>query len=399
MRIRDIQVDGFGVWSGLKLSELSDELNVFYGPNEAGKTTLMQFVRAMLYGFSPERRQRYLPPVRQGRPGGTLTAAVDGKRYSISRHADEPGELGDVALVSDGNDVSRDAAALTPLVGDVDEATFSNVFAFGLREIQELGTLSDTRAADELYELALGLDRVSLLDVMRELETSRTRLLAPDDRPSLVSQLLSQRERLQSEIDELAQGTARYLALSAERDKLNAEIARLEDEVARFERQGRELSLARSLSDRWQRRVAIDERLGKLSGYDSLPENALARFDQVDARLTNRRRRFETLRASRRELSAQIDALGINEALCRHAPRLEALAEQQQWIASLETEVDQLEVELLELESQHEEGLKQFGISSIVATGQGISRRGWSELRALAKRLHAARLDVSEAKE
>ena len=101
MRIRDIQIDGFGVWSGLKLSELSDELNVFYGPNEAGKTTLMQFVRAMLYGFSPERRGRYLPPLRAGRPGGALAATLDGKQYSISRHADEPGELGGTALVSE----------------------------------------------------------------------------------------------------------------------------------------------------------------------------------------------------------------------------------------------------------------------------------------------------------
>jgi uncharacterized protein YhaN len=399
MRIRDIQIDGFGVWSGLKLSELSDELNVFYGPNEAGKTTLMQFVRAMLYGFSPERRGRYLPPLRAGRPGGALAATLDGKQYSISRHADEPGELGDTALVSDGREVSRDAAALAPLVGEVDEATFSNVFAFGLREIQELGTLSDTKAADELYELALGLDRVSLLDVMQELATSRTRLLAPDDRPSLVAQLVSQRERLQGEIDELAQGTAKYLALALERDKLNAEIVRLEDEVARFEKQGRELALARSLAERWHRRESIDERLGQLSGFDALPENALARFDQLEARLANRRRRFEKLRASRRELQNEVDALGINEALVRHAPRLEALAEQQQWIASLEADVGQLEAELLELESQHDLGLKQFGISAVAAAGQGISRRGWSELRNLAKRLHAARLEVVGAKE
>jgi uncharacterized protein YhaN len=399
MKIRDIQVDGFGVWSGLKLSELSDKVNVFYGPNEAGKTTLMQFVRAMLYGFSPQRRERYLPPVRPGRPGGVLTAQLDDRQYSISRHADEPGELGDAPLVNDGHGTSRDAAALAPLLGEVDEATFSNVFAFGLHEIQELGTLSDTRAADELYDLALGLDRVSLLDVMHELETSRTRLLAPDERPSLVSQLIGQRERLQSEIDELAQGTARYLALAAERDKLNAEMVRLEEEVARFERQGRELALARALADRWHRRGTIDERLGQLTGLEGLPENALARFDQLEARLANRKRRFERLRASRRELAAQIDALGINEALCRHAPRLEALAEQQQWIASLETEVSQLEVELLELESQHEDGLKQFGISAAMATGQGISRRGWSELRDLAKRLHAARAELADAKE
>ena len=52
MKISALEVDGFGVWSGLELADLSDELTVFYGVNEAGKTTLMQFVRTMFFGFS-----------------------------------------------------------------------------------------------------------------------------------------------------------------------------------------------------------------------------------------------------------------------------------------------------------------------------------------------------------
>ena len=57
MKINDLNVEGFGVWSELKIDGLSDRLGVFFGPNEAGKTTLLQFVRAMLYGFSPARRR------------------------------------------------------------------------------------------------------------------------------------------------------------------------------------------------------------------------------------------------------------------------------------------------------------------------------------------------------
>ena len=53
MKITDLDVEGYGVWSGLRIERFSDALNVFYGPNEAGKTTLLQFIRSMLYGFSP----------------------------------------------------------------------------------------------------------------------------------------------------------------------------------------------------------------------------------------------------------------------------------------------------------------------------------------------------------
>ena len=69
MKITDVEVDGFGVWKGLRLENLAEELNVFHGPNEAGKTTLLEFIRSVFYGFS-ERRRHYLPPLRGGRPGG-----------------------------------------------------------------------------------------------------------------------------------------------------------------------------------------------------------------------------------------------------------------------------------------------------------------------------------------
>jgi uncharacterized protein YhaN len=399
MRITGLRVDGFGVWSGLELSDLSDQLNVFYGPNEAGKTTLMQFVRSTLYGFSPERRARYLPPVRPGRPGGTVLAVSENKRYAISRHADDAQGAGDTVMVSDELEREQDEHALVPLLGDVDEPTFNNVFAFGLREIQELGTLSDTQAADELYNLALGLDRVSLLDVMRELETSRARLLAADDRPSLVTQLHSQRERLQTEIRDLSQATARYFSLAAERDNLAGEITRLEAEVARYEQQGRELALARALADRWQRRSAIEGQLAGLGQFDRLPQNALARFERLQSRLATWRRRFEKLRGERRAVREQSERLNINAALCRQAPRLEALGEQQQWIASLESQTTDLAAELLQLESQREQGAKRFGIGDKSTPAAAPSKRAWNELRATASKLRLSRQALRQARQ
>ncbi len=74
MKVSELQVDGFGVWTGLCLEDISDRMMVVYGPNEAGKTTLMQFLRSVLYGFSPSRRQRYLPPVHGGTAGGHMSA-------------------------------------------------------------------------------------------------------------------------------------------------------------------------------------------------------------------------------------------------------------------------------------------------------------------------------------
>ncbi|HAY83260.1 MAG TPA: hypothetical protein DCY79_25925, partial [Planctomycetaceae bacterium] len=72
MKITDVNINGFGVWTDLAVSDLNGKMTVFYGPNEAGKTTLMQFMRAVLYGLTPERRSKYMPPVHGGKPGGSL---------------------------------------------------------------------------------------------------------------------------------------------------------------------------------------------------------------------------------------------------------------------------------------------------------------------------------------
>ena len=72
MKITDLKVDGFGVWKGLDVDSLSSEMTIFHGYNEAGKTTLMQFVRSMMFGFSPGRLDKYTPPVYGGLAGGEM---------------------------------------------------------------------------------------------------------------------------------------------------------------------------------------------------------------------------------------------------------------------------------------------------------------------------------------
>ncbi len=131
----------------------------------------------MLYGFSPERRSRYLPPLRGGAAGGTLSVATADEGLLKIRRCDDGRPLGSVAVEATDGTIQGEAQ-LRRLLNDVEEPTYNNVFAVGLLEVQELGTLTDIDAARWLYSLTAGLDRVSLFDVQQELEHSRLRLVA-----------------------------------------------------------------------------------------------------------------------------------------------------------------------------------------------------------------------------
>ena len=229
MKIQNIRVDGFGVWSGLQLQELSDRLTVFYGPNEAGKTTLMHFVRSMLYGFSAGRSERYLPPVHGGSGGGQVDVEHPLGAYSVKRLAGDQQGAQDRVTVSDGQRSRHGDSFLRNLLGGIDESVYNNVFAVGLTEIQQLATLNATDAAREIYNLTTGLDRVSLVEVMGHLRSEREKLLAAEKgKQSTISELLSQRQRLQKENEDLAQQGSRWLTLSTRRREIETELERLQ---------------------------------------------------------------------------------------------------------------------------------------------------------------------------
>ena len=167
----------------------------------------MQFVRAMLYGFTPERRKRYLPPVNGGKPGGRMRVGQRIRLVHDLAATVQPDDLIDnhglIEIIDDRGE-PRDASQLEALLAGVDEPTYNNVFAVGLKEIQELGSLDDTAAADYLYRLTSGLDRVSLIDVIREVEAARERLLASDEKAaSQIPQLIARRDKLREQIEDL----------------------------------------------------------------------------------------------------------------------------------------------------------------------------------------------------
>lgn len=400
MRITALEVDGFGVWSDLKLDNLSDGLNVFYGQNEAGKTTLLEFIRSMLYGFSPTRR-RYLPPGTGGRSGGSLYVTTPNGRFQLCRR-DNPSTTGNTdAVTIYGPDGTRQGEhLLKTLLANIDETIFNNVFAVGLRDIQELGTLSDTEAAAMLYNLSIGLDRVSLVEVMRELESSRNRLLDQQGGPCQVTQLLAQREKLRAEIEEQDTHTRRYARLAAERDQVNREATRLEEDARQLRQQTRVVEIALAQFDRWHRRTALDEQLAASGPLETVPDGTLDRLGEVGDRLKKHQDSVAELKRQQEELRLEVAELELNEVLWRLAPRIEALHDQEGWIATLEKQVAELETEIGQLEAQMTATQQRFGLDSKGNGGfSALSSRSLMVLRSPGKAVGRYRRQLDQAKQ
>ena len=110
MKIIQLNVSEFGCMRDRKV-EPEGALNIIYGENESGKSTLLLFIKFMLYG--PTRRsatnsERERSVSWSGhRAAGSMTFTHGGKTYRIERSFNESGRGGMRIVV----DVRRDMNA------------------------------------------------------------------------------------------------------------------------------------------------------------------------------------------------------------------------------------------------------------------------------------------------
>lgn len=368
MRIKDIQIDGFGVWTGLSVDSLPDGMTLFYGPNEAGKTTLMQFIRAMLYGFTHERREKYLPPVHGGTPGGALRVTGPGGGYQIRRHSQltDTGVTGQLTVTGQDG-LSQGQHRLSSLLGQIDEPIFTNVFAIGMRELQELSTLDDTSAADELYKLSSGLDRVSLVDVLRSLRGGRKSLVgkaSSDDEAeaSKLAALITKREKLRDEVGQLTRGGRRWSELASQRRSQQQEIEQLTQRMSVWEREARCVESATGIFETWRERDDVVKSIQNKESEVHLPEEAPNQLVQIDAMMEDRRQKLEEVKGRRRALRDKAEQLPVSRRMLDLQGRIEAASEQATWVEALEEQIARLDVQIDKARKQLEADADKLGL-------------------------------------
>ena len=60
MIVKRIEIERFGTLDHIVIDDLDRGVEVLHGTNETGKTTLLEFVRGVFFGFSKLVRRGYL---------------------------------------------------------------------------------------------------------------------------------------------------------------------------------------------------------------------------------------------------------------------------------------------------------------------------------------------------
>src|SRR3989442_2788250 len=233
MRIENIHVDGFGVWSDKTWGPLEPGLNVFHGPNETGKSTLMAFIRSILFGFEKRGSPKRYEPVNGGAHGGWLDLMVGDTKLRIER---KPGRhMRGMAAVYAG-DVAGDETALERLLGGTTRTLYHNVFAFGLEELEQFHTLQDSEIATHISGAGLGIGASRWAAVQKDLEERQSALFLARGQNSTINVAFKELESVRDDLDRTEHQPQDYLTAHETRSRLATELAGLEERVAEVSR-------------------------------------------------------------------------------------------------------------------------------------------------------------------
>lgn len=153
MKLLDLHIDGFGKFHDRDLT-FSDGLNIVYGKNEAGKSTIHTFVRCMLFGLERGRGRaskndiwsHYEPWDNKAAYGGKMRVEQDGTVYRIERNFQKDKKSLVIINETLGTEVEPTRAFLDQLLCGLSETTYANTISIGqLKSATDSGMVAELR--------------------------------------------------------------------------------------------------------------------------------------------------------------------------------------------------------------------------------------------------------------
>lgn len=160
MKLRRLAIAGFGRMSQRAFA-FGDGLNVIYGPNEAGKSTIARSIVASLYGIARGQKEQWRPWLGDAYATTLVYELENGQTFEIQRDFDRDAK-GVRVYDRDGNDVAADLAlGKTIAPGEVHLQMPLEAFVNGscvLQQAIEIDGATRNAAATIATSLARALD-------------------------------------------------------------------------------------------------------------------------------------------------------------------------------------------------------------------------------------------------
>lgn len=236
MKIKQIDIYGYGKWIDRSF-RLDETRQIFYGPNESGKSTIQSFIRSILFGFPTKRRRknqinRFEPKHSDAYGGRLLLTETKFGDIWVERT-----NKGLEITTRDGEILEQHV--LDQVLSGLDEVLFDSFYGFNLQNLQELSNIGAEQLND--YFLSIGtLGSDKFLTIAKQFEKESDILFRPQGTNPTLNKALNEFEDLVERLDRAKNKNDRYNSLIANRESEIKEINRINDEIEQMEQTRRD---------------------------------------------------------------------------------------------------------------------------------------------------------------
>ena len=242
MRLLDLHLKAFGPFTDrrLDLSGGAEGLHVIFGPNEAGKSSALRALKALLYGIPIRTDDNFLHPYDQLRIGARLLLG-DGRELAVLRKKGTK-----ATLLDPETEEPLDEQLLATCLQGLEESVFSSTFGINHGALREGGRELEEQKGDVGQALfAAGLGTRSLRRVLQQLEKEADALFVPRGSTRTIHRAAAELEQAKKDVREATLSGREWEERRRLLDDARRELAQVQTELDEARRESHRLQRMR----------------------------------------------------------------------------------------------------------------------------------------------------------
>ncbi len=303
MKITDLQLEQYGIYHGASWQPSGTALNVVMGENESGKTTMLRFIRDMLFGYG---RGKW-----QGRKGNMAFRRSDGQEYRVFCEEKE-------RWFENSEHVKLEGELPSLWWHGLNRSMYEKIFAVGLEDLQGASFLANDSVRSRFFMLQGG-DKLS--NARKEIQENKEKLfVASPQGKRKINQLMADLDAVNQELEDLSHQEKDFAELQKKQALLKTQVEELKKALSADQEKDKVLEKRLGAWEYYKRARAVKEQLDLSSQVKMFPSNGKEQWNQLMNRMKVIHEQKESLQEKLDEYKPQkkeeiIPWTGATEAL------------------------------------------------------------------------------------
>ncbi|WP_181444571.1 AAA family ATPase [Bacillus sp. 03113] len=314
MKIISIHIYGYGKFKNLIIQDLKDR-HVFYGRNEAGKSTIMSFIHSILFGF-PSKQQSELKyePKKLVKYGGMLEVWFPEKGRALIERVKAKG-LSEVTVTLESG-VRGGEELLNELLQNMDKPLYQAIFSFNLQGLQNVHQLKGEDLGRYLFSTGtIGSDRLFKIenDIQKQLDFQ----FKPSGRKPVINEKLKDLRQLYKDLKKAEQLNEQYVIFLENRKACQNEIEELNSELKKSHQSLNKLEEWGRMQPVFLEQQVLSERIKEFE-QGSFPTDGILRLERLIEAIQPLESQINHLAHKKMQIEQEMESLKPDQKLLDH---------------------------------------------------------------------------------